>query len=294
MAERYTRRRIGDRRDGRKLRTVAATQRITPFIMRSREDAASRLSDSVEITAAEDWLRSRVEEGQKDLSMLHVVIAAYVRTVSLCPYLNRFVAGQRLFARNGIEVILQGGFESAGQTSLTAVKVDFDPTDTIGDVYRKLGDKIDRMKAEYGTESSEQTAEFLLKLPRFLLRLTVTLLRFLDYNGWLPPILLRSSPYHGSLLVCDSSAQNLPPLSHHLYSLGNIPLSFSMGAKRPCVEVDDSGHIFRRKYLDFCLTVDERITEYSRCAEAIRYMKHFIANPAELEKAPRRVLEDEM
>lgn len=294
MAERYTRRRFGDRRDGRKLRTVAATRRITPFMMRSREDASNRLYDAVEITDAADWLRRRIDEGQKDLTMMHIVTAAYVRTVSLCPYMNRFVSGRRLFARNGIEVVLKGGYESSGPADNHAVKIDFDPTDTVGDVYRKISDEIDHMKAEYGAESGEKLADFLLKLPRFLLRILMTAMRFLDYNGWLPPLLLQASPYHGSVIVCDYSKQDLPPLNRHLYNFGNIPLSISIGQVRPCVEVDDGGHIFRRKYLDLSLTMDERITEPGRYAEAIRYMKHFIANPALLEKSPRHVLEDEM
>lgn len=294
MSERYTRRRIGDRRDGRKLRTVAATRRITPFIMRSRQDASNLLADSVEISAADDWLRNRIDSGMKDISLLHVVIAAYVRTVALCPSINRFVSGRRLFARNGIQVILYGSDPAAGESSLNAIKVDFDPTDTIGDVYRKIGDRIDHVKADYGAESSERLADFLLKLPRFLLRFLVMILRFLDYNGWVPGILLDMSPYHGSLMVCDDGPQGLPPISQHLYDFGNIPLSLSLGKRRPCVEVDEGGRLYNRKYMDICLTMDERITEHARYAEAIKYIKYYISNPVELEKAPRRVLDDEM
>lgn len=294
MAERYTRRRIGDRLDGRKLRTAAATQRITPFLMRSRQDAANILSDCVEISDADDWLRNRTENGLKDISLLHVVIAAYVRTVALCPSVNRFVAGRRLFARHGIQVILHGSDPSTAASSLSAIKVAFDPTDTIGDVYRKINDRIDHVKADYGAESTERLADFLLKLPRFLLRFLMTVLRFLDYNGWLPAFLLDASPYHGSLAVCDDGPQGLPPTAQHLYDFGTIPLSLNLGKRRLSVEVDEGGRLYNRKYLDFCLTMDERITERSRYAEAIKYMKYYISNPAELEKAPRRVLDDEM
>lgn len=48
------------------------------------------------------WLRAKRQEGYKGLGMLHLFIAAYIRVVSQLPGLNRFVSGQRVYARNEI------------------------------------------------------------------------------------------------------------------------------------------------------------------------------------------------
>ena len=56
MAERYTRH-MNDRREGRQLYTLPAYARIQPYILRRRSDAACFLSDSVEVTGVEKWLR---------------------------------------------------------------------------------------------------------------------------------------------------------------------------------------------------------------------------------------------
>ena len=58
MAERYTRH-MNDRREGRQLYTLPAYARIQPYILRRRSDAACFLSDSVEVTGVEKWLREK-------------------------------------------------------------------------------------------------------------------------------------------------------------------------------------------------------------------------------------------
>ena len=54
----------------------------------------------------EKWLREKRAGGWANLGFLHLIIAAYVRTVSMRPGVNRFVSGRRIYARNDIEVIL--------------------------------------------------------------------------------------------------------------------------------------------------------------------------------------------
>lgn len=293
MSERYIRKRFGDRNDGHRLRTIAPSRRLMPYIHRRRAEACAHISDSVEITAADDWIQARIDEGQKDMSLLHLTVAAYVRTMALCPSLNRFSVGRRLYARNDLQVVFTN-YANIAEGSLRSLKAEFDATDTVGDVYRKICDCVDNTKANYSTADSEKAAEFLLKMPRFLVRLLSGAFRLADYNGWLPAILLKHSPYHASLLLQDNGPQGLPPAARSLSDMGSISLSLSLGRRRPCTEVDLGGRIYNRKYMDFCLTADERITDSARLAEAVKYIKYFIANPAELEKAPARVLHDDM
>ena len=94
MAQRYRRRRMGDRKDGRRLHTLGSLFQLTPFIMQKPSDAVVNFTDSAEISAAEQWLRLRRADGYEDISLMHVYVAAYVRTVAQYPALNRFVAGR--------------------------------------------------------------------------------------------------------------------------------------------------------------------------------------------------------
>jgi len=292
MAERYIRRRVGDRKDGRRLRTITPYTQFLPFVMRARNDALNFFADSVEVSAIDRWIRLKRAEGLKDMTSLHLFVAAYVRTIAHRPGLNRFVAGQQLYARDGVDIVLTASRSAAPDSSLTAIKVRFDPTDTVFDVYRKINEKIDSIKADQGANGTERLANTLAKMPRFVLRFTMTILRTLDYFGWLNPGLVAASPYHGSLLVSDVGSYGIPPLYQHLYNFGNLPVSISIGRRRSVRELDSAGGTVERKYMEYAAVLDERIADAAFYASAFKYVNYYLSNPNLLENPPERVDED--
>ena len=106
MADTIYKRRIGDRKEGRLLRSYPAYNKFTPVVMRQKNDACNYFEDSIEVTEIDRWLREKRREGYKGMGIMHLFLAAYVRTVAFRPALNRFVAGQRVYARNNIEVLM--------------------------------------------------------------------------------------------------------------------------------------------------------------------------------------------
>ena len=161
-----SKRRLGDRKDGRLIHSLAPFYKFMPYIMPTKNDACNQFEDCIEITDTDRWLRQKRLEGYKGLGYLHLFIAAYVRMVSMRPGINRFVAGRRIYARNNIEVVLTVRRTMSTTSNETTIKAVFAPTDTIFDVYRKMNEKIDEIK--YGGEdnNTEQVAGALLKLPR--------------------------------------------------------------------------------------------------------------------------------
>ena len=289
--ERY-RRRFGDRREGRLLRSLAPLYKMMPFIMKDRSDASNYYSDSFEITDAERFLRRRRLDGMPGLGMLHLFIAAYVRTVAMRPALNRFVSGQRVYARHAIEVAMVVKRALHSDATETSIKVYLDPTDTIYDVYRHMSQAIDAIKADDGTNNTEDVAAALMKIPRVFLRFVVGLLKFLDYFGRLPRAIMDASPFHGSMIITDLGSLGIGPIYHHLYNFGNLPVFLSFGAKRRAVELDRNGNPVESKYIDYKFVLDERVCDGHYYASALKYMKHFLKNPEMLEQPPDRVYED--
>ena len=147
-----TRKRLGDRKEGRRLRTISPIIGFTPYIMRDRSDACNMFSGSVDITETDRWLREQRRAGWKGLGMLHMFIAAYIRVVSHMPGLNRFVAGQRVYARNDITVNMMVKRSVDLESEETVAKVVFEPTDTVYDVYRKMNE----IPYEWGTAVNVQ------------------------------------------------------------------------------------------------------------------------------------------
>ncbi len=50
-----------------------------------------------------DYIKAGHEKGH-NLTFMSIVIAAFVRTVSQCPELNRFIMNKQIYARNRISV----------------------------------------------------------------------------------------------------------------------------------------------------------------------------------------------
>lgn len=285
------RRRRGDRREGRRLRTLPALIAFTPFIMIDRNDSCNQFTGSVEVSETDRWLRAKRQEGYKGLGMLHLFIAAYIRVISQLPGLNRFVGGQRIYARNTITINMMVKRGITTDAEETCAKVNFETTDTIFDVYRKMNEAIEEIRAsdDSGTES---TARVLMSLPRLILKLAVKIIKFLDYFDWLPMSIINVSPFHGSMIVTDLGSLGIPPIYHHLYNFGNLPVFLAFGAKRRVTELDRHGNVVDHKYVDYKVVCDERIVDGSYYAAAFKYLRYYLKNPTELERPPEKVVED--
>ena len=292
MADTSYTRRIGDRSDGRRLRTLAPVFGTMPFIMRDRSDACNSFADAIEVTDIDAWLRQKRAEGYRGMGLLHLFVAAYVRTLAFCPGVNRFVSGRRIYSRFGVQVVMSVKREMSVDAPDASIKVHLEPTDTVFDVYRKMNEQIDAIKANDGTNDMENIAAALMRLPRSILRLAVWGLGVLDYWGFLPRSLLEASPFHGSMIITDMGSLGIPPIYHHLYNFGNLPVFLSFGARRRAIEADRTGKLIERRYVDFCAVLDERICDGFYYANAFKHIKYFLRNPQLLELPPEKVKED--
>ncbi len=292
MADLGYAKRSGDRREGRRLRTMDARRSVMPYFMRKRSESLSTLADSVEVSSIERWLLEKRAEGWAGLGFIHLLIAAYVRTVSMRPAINRFVAARRVYARSEIEVILNVKRSSSSEAAETSVKVAFSPTDTVFDVYRRLSEAIDGVRADVIVSESERVASSLARLPRPLLRLVTAVLRIMDWFDWLPRSWLDESPFHGSLLVVDMGSLGTMPVEAAIPEFGDIPCAVSFGAKRKVLEPTEDGRCTERRYVDYRFTCDGRIVDSYYYASALKCLKYFMKNPAHLELPPETIEDD--
>lgn len=286
------RRRLGDRHDGRKLRTITPMTKIMPYIMPYRYDACNTFADSINVYRVDELCRRKVKQGMTNFGMLHVILAAYVRTVSQRPALNRFVSGQKIYARNTIEVNMVVKRKMSLDTPDACVKVRFDPTDTLDDVYEKFNKAVEENTTEGGSNDTDKLNRLLLCIPGLLLRWTVSFLKFLDYFGWLPKAICSLSPFHGSMIITSMGSLGIKPIYHHLYDFGNLPVFIAYGAKRTVYEPDAEGKVHKRRYIDLKVVTDERICDGFYYASAFKLFRRILEHPEQLELPPETVVED--
>lgn len=285
-------RRFGDRKEGRLLRSLPAFAKFVPFIMPTRNDACNQYEESFEVSDVDRRLRKLRVDGYKGIGILHFIIAAYIRGVSMLPGMNRFIVGRRIYARDNIEVVMTVKRSLAIDATETTIKVVFEPTDTIFDVYRKMSEKIDEIKTVEGNNNTEDVAEAMSKAPRFLLRFALTILRIMDYFGWLPQSLLDASPFHGSMIITDLGSLRIGPIYHHIYNFGTLPVFISFGAKRHAYELDRHGNMVDRKYVDCKFVMDERTVDGHYYAQFLQAFRYICQHPEIVETPPSKVVED--
>ncbi len=284
-------RRFGDRKDGRRLRTLAPYDTVSPYIMVSRDDAQNFLTDKFETSAVDRYVWQKRQEGLEGFGILHVLLAAYVRLVSQKPRLNRFIAGQKIFARNTIEVNMAVKRKLARDEINTIIKVRFEPMDTAAEVYQKFEAAF--QKAFAVTENDfDSTARIINYIPGLCKKFAVWLLKLLDYFGLLPLALLKVSPFHGSLFITSMGSLGIPPIFHHLYNFGNVPIFLAFGAKRHENELGNQGEVLHRKYIDYTFVTDERICDGFYFASGLKMLRHILASPAVLDTPPAEVCAD--
>jgi len=286
------RRRFGDRKDGRKLRSLDPIFRIMPYIMAKRSDAQNTYADSFDISKTEKFCRSKIKEGKTNFGMLHVFLASYIRMISQRPAINRFISGQKVYARNNIEIVMTVKKRMALDGAETCIKVIFEPTDTVDEVYEKFNKVVTETVGNDDNSSFDKLTKVLNFIPGLFLRWTVKFLNFLDYFGLLPRSLTRLSPFHGTMIITSMGSLGIKPIYHHIYDFGNLPVFIAYGSKRSKVALDNEGNVVKRRYIDIKVVTDERICDGYYFASSFKILKRCFENPEVLDNPPEQVIED--
>ena len=284
----------GDRKDGRKIRTLAPMAQITAYFQWERNICSNFFEESFEITHIDRYIRQKRREGLTDFGITHVLLAAYVRGVAKYPQLNRFINGQKVYSRGeDIQYCMVIKKEMTVDSPDTSIKVHLNPRDTAVDVYHKLNAAVEKVKATQELDSNLDGLIMTLNLiPSIVLKFVVWLLKLLDYFGLLPLWLVELSPFHGSLFFTSMGSLGIPPIYHHLYDFGNLPVFGAFGMKRKALEVQEDGSVVQKKYVDVKFVLDERICDGYYYATFFKYFKRLMAHPEVLDNPPETVVED--
>jgi hypothetical protein len=174
-------RRFGDRNDGRKLRSLHSIEALSPYIMITRNDAVTYISDKIDTAEVDRYVRAKRSSGLTHFGILHVFLAGYVRVVSQKPRINRFISGQKIFARNKIEINMVVRKTLTEEEPETVIKVFFEPTDTAEDVYNRFEEAF--AKAFEGDENDiDSAARILNYIPGLVKKFAIWFLKILDYD----------------------------------------------------------------------------------------------------------------
>lgn len=286
----HYKRRLGDRRDGWRIRKIDAMFLVIPYIMRTRLDSQNFYETNIPIEPIEEFIRKYKEE-IPDLSIMHVIMAAAVRLISQRPHLNRFVVWNKIYAHNSISISLAIKREISDTGEETMIKPEFQPEDTLYDIVKNVNGLV--------TESFENknNVDFVANLfgyfPPFILRTAVKLLYGLDSIGILPKAIEKVSPWHSSMFITNLGSLGIDAIYHHLYEFGTCSQFIAMGKKQRKRTIDENGKEKTVKTIQLKFVNDERICDGHYYAASMRYLSKILANPEVLLTPPKTICVDE-
>ncbi len=279
-----TKRHIGDRRDGTLLRDIDSMHIIMPMIYPNRCDNEAFISERIDLTNVDAYIAKRNAENPVfKFTLFHLIVAAILKVIVLRPKLNRFIANKNLYQRKELSAsfVIKKQFNDASEEGMAFIRANGDSTlDTLReDLYKQ----ITHVK-KGGTDSTMDAMEFLKKLPRFVVKFFIALMRWCDRHGIVPKSLVASDPYYASVILSNLGSIKLRSGYHHLTNWGTTSLFVVVGEMKKRPFYDDEGNAEFRNSVDLGLTIDERLADGYYYSKSVRMLKYILEHPECLEK----------
>ena len=275
---------IGDRRDGTLLRDIDSMHIIMPMIYPNRCDNEAFISERIDLTNVDAYIAKRNAENPVfKFTLFHLIVAAILKVIVLRPKLNRFIANKNLYQRKELSAsfVIKKQFNDASEEGMAFIRANGDSTlDTLReDLYKQ----ITHVK-KGGTDSTMDAMEFLKKLPRFVVKFFIALMRWCDRHGIVPKSLIASDPYYASVILSNLGSIKLRSGYHHLTNWGTTSLFVVVGEMKKRPFYDDEGNAEFRNSVDLGLTIDERLADGYYYSKSVRMLKYILEHPECLEK----------
>lgn len=284
-------RRFGDRKDGTLIRDLDGMHFITPLIYPNRCDNEAYISERIDLGPVNAFLAQKnAQPSDFPYTLFHVILAALVKTVTLRPKLNRFIANKNFYQRREVSAafVVKKLFSDDAGEALAVVHATDDSTLTSlhADIFRQISscrsDKVD---------ASTDNMNLFNRMPRFLGKFIVWILTRLDIHGWIPASIIETDPYYCTMVLSNLGSIRLRSGYHHLTNWGTCSLFCIIGEKKMTPIFQPDGTYEMRETLDLGLTIDERLADGYYYSKSIRLLKHLLEHPELLELPAAQTVE---
>lgn len=277
-------RRLGDRKDGELLRNLDSMHFIMPIIYPNRCNNEAYIAEKIDLTNVNEFLKQKnAEKPVFKYTFFHIVVAALIKTITLRPKMNRFIANKNTYQRNEVSAafVVKKEFSDNGGEALAFLRAREDSTLT--SLHEQLYQQISECRSDH-VDASTDAMDFFNKLPRFLSKFIVWLMTRLDVHGWVPQSLIATDPFYSSVVLSNVGSIKLKSGYHHLTNWGTCSLFCLIGEKSLQPVFDENGNVTMKEMLELGITIDERLADGYYYAKSIRLFKHLLQNPELLEK----------
>ena len=263
---------FGRRADGEQVRDLSVTRRFMPYLSPSRNGSLVYYTTEIEVDPAlayiEELNRDRADE--RRITFFHLFLQSLGIGLTEREGVNRFVAGGKLWQRRGVWLTYSAKQEIVDGAPVLTLKHRFDPAEGLPAMVDRLLDELHSRRG--GKESqADKEVSLAIRLPGFVLRAVLALLRAADYLGLLPRFMIEDDPMFSSVFVANLGSVGLDAGYHHLWEYGTCSIFAVVGQvhSRP-----DGARVVEVKY-----SYDERIADGLYAALTLSAVKERLENP---------------
>lgn len=273
-------RRFGDRFDGKLIRNIDAMHFIMPLIYPNRCDNEAFISERIDLSRLNSYLEKKnADNPEYKYNMFQVIVTAMLKTITLRPKMNRFIANKNMYQRNDVTAafVVKKVFSDDGGEGLAVVKANGD--DNIDKIHNEIYRQVSSFRSGKGDSSTEESMNIFNKMPRFVSKTLVKLVCVLDRHGKVPKAFIADDPYYCSVVLTNLGSIKLHSGYHHLTNWGTTSVFVAVGERKNRPFFDDDGNMTMTDSIDIGLTVDERIADGYYYSKTVRLFKTLLENP---------------
>ena len=276
--------RWGDRRDATLLRKADSMHFIMGVVYPNRPDNEAYISERIDLTAINEYLKKKNYEGiDFKYTFFHVILTGLLKTITLRPKLNRFYKNENYYQRHEITAgfTMKKKFDDHAEEGLAFIHGK--PDATIDSIHDEIRDQVTGYRGGKHDVTGD-AMDLFNSLPRWLSKTIVHFLMWLDKHGWVPQSLIANDANYASVFITNLGSIKLKCGYHHLSTWGTTSLFVVIGEKKWSPLYDEHGLVKMYESLDIGLTVDERIADGYYYSKSVRLLKYLLEHPEELEK----------
>jgi len=275
---------FGKRCDGVKVKDLLIIDKAIPYFMPQRIDAVNLVEQAVDCSVFDEFILEQKKLNGVHYSYTEILMAACVRMLYERPKTNRFVNDCVIYQRKYISISISIKKKLTDDADEITLKMFFTGRESLQEVKKIFEDEVQKaLTAEDEKENkTTKVAGFLGKLPNWMFKTALALIRFGDKHNMLPRKLVDASPFHTSVYIADLRSIKLDAIYHHLYNFGNTTIFATLGKIGYAPVANRAGEITVQKQVKLKFSLDERVCDGLYYSNSLKQLMNNLSNPKNL------------
>ena len=241
----------------------------------------------LDLTNAVAFIKQNKRSDGSNYRVFELFIAAMMRTITLRPELNRFVANYQFWQRDDLSVNFFVKEDYTDDAPEHSMPVYFKKDMTLDEMSKIIDDAIIAQRKPANETVTDEVILFFLKFPKWIIRMAASFIRMLDRHGKAPKALTDADGLHTTMFISNMGSIGLGGGSphHHLFEWGTTSLFVTMGILKRVRKTVGEVKTFTDT-MEVGFTVDERITDGFYFTKSIKLFQDLLNDPALLMVKP--------